>query len=54
MLNLTYLVAEADQLAAEARDARCCDPFAPCRRCLRLRRGVVARRYVLRKAARAA
>ena len=48
MLNLVHLIAEADQLAAQARDARCCDALDPCAACLRLRQGVQARRFVLR------
>ena len=31
---LTSLSSHADQLAAHLRDARCCDPFAPCRPCV--------------------
>jgi hypothetical protein len=48
MLHLVHLIAEADQLAAQARDARCCDALDPCKSCLRLRQAVVARRYLLR------
>ncbi len=48
MRNLVHLTAEADQLAAQARDARCCDALAPCDRCRRLRQAVVARRYLAR------
>lgn len=48
MWNFIYLVAEADQLAAQARDARCCDALDPCQECRRLRRGVVVRRYLVR------
>jgi hypothetical protein len=48
MLELVHLIAEADQLAAQARDARCCDALDPCADCLRLRQAVVARRFVLR------
>ena len=48
MYELVHLVAEADQLAAEARDARCCDPFDPCARCRALRHAVAARRYLVR------
>ena len=48
MLDMVHLVAEADQLAAQARDARCCDALDPCPDCLRLRQEVAARRYVVR------
>lgn len=48
MLELVHLVAEADQLAAQARDARCCDALDPCPACIKLRQAVVARRYVVR------
>ena len=30
MIARSHPVAVADQLAAELRDARCCDPFEPC------------------------
>jgi hypothetical protein len=48
LMALVHLVAEADQLAAQARDARCCDALDPCPECMRLRQAVVARRYVVR------
>jgi hypothetical protein len=48
LLEQVYLVAEADQLAAQARDARCCDALDPCPDCIRLRQAVVARRYLVR------
>jgi hypothetical protein len=48
LLEQVHLVAEADQLAAQLRDARCCDALDPCQDCLRLRDAVVARRHVVR------
>lgn len=48
MVELVHLVAEADQLAAQARDARCCDALDPCPACMQLRQAVLARRFVTR------
>lgn len=47
-LKLVHLVAEADQLASQARDARCCDALDPCPSCLQLRKAVAARRSIAR------
>lgn len=48
MLDLVQMSAEADSLAVEARNARCCDALRPCHRCTALRRNVIARRLVIR------
>lgn len=47
MLDLTDLEREAELLAAQLRDARCCDALQPCYRCSLLRFNVLARRRVL-------
>jgi hypothetical protein len=48
LLELVHLVAEADQLAAKLRDARCCDALNPCPDCVRLRATVLALRRAVR------
>lgn len=48
MLELVEMAVEADRLAEEARNARCCDALRPCRTCMTLRRHVLARRFVIR------
>lgn len=47
MRDLHDLETEAEQLAAELREARCCDALTPCNRCRRLRINVAARRRVV-------
>ena len=47
MLDLTDLEVEAEVLAAQLRDSRCCDALAPCYRCSLLKFNVLARRRVL-------
>jgi hypothetical protein len=47
MLDLVQMAVEADRLAEEARNARCCDALRPCRTCMALRRHVLARRLVI-------
>ncbi len=47
MLDLTDLESEAELLAAQLRDARCCDALRPCYRCSLLKFNVRARRRVL-------
>lgn len=51
MMQVMYLVAEADQLAAQVRDARCCDALDPCPACRALREGVMVRRHIVRTVA---
>ncbi len=48
MLELLDLALEADRLAMQARNARCCDALEPCQRCQMLRQKVRARRLVVR------
>lgn len=48
MLDLVQLARDADSLAAQARNRRCCDALRPCRSCTSLRLGVRARRLILR------
>ncbi|MGZ4505013.1 MAG: hypothetical protein ACXVW3_14060 [Nocardioidaceae bacterium] len=52
MLDLVQLAQDADLLAAQARNRRCCDALRPCRPCRMLRLGVRARRLVIRDAGR--
>jgi hypothetical protein len=47
MLDLVQMAVEADRLAEEARNARCCDALRPCRTCMARRRHVLARRLVI-------
>jgi hypothetical protein len=47
MLDLTDLEFEAEMLAAQLRDARCCDALMPCYRCSLLKYKVLARRRVV-------
>ncbi len=47
MLDLTDLETEAELLAAQLRDARCCDALVPCYRCSLLKFNVLARRRVV-------
>jgi len=47
MLDLTDLETEAELLAAQLRDSRCCDALLPCYRCSLLKFNVLARRRVV-------
>jgi hypothetical protein len=47
MLDLTDLETEAEVLAAQLRDSRCCDALLPCYRCSLLKFNVLARRRVV-------
>lgn len=47
MLDLTDLESEAEMLAAQLRDARCCDALVPCYRCSLLKFNVLARRRIV-------
>lgn len=47
MLDLTDLETEAELLAGQLRDARCCDALLPCYRCSLLKFNVLARRRVV-------
>jgi hypothetical protein len=47
MLDLSDLECEAEQLAEQLRDARCCDALVPCYRCSLLKYNVLARRRVV-------
>jgi len=47
MLDLTHLETEAELLAAQLRDSRCCDALLPCYRCSLLKFNVLARRRVV-------
>lgn len=47
MLDITDLETEAELLAAQLREARCCDALTPCYRCSLLKFNVLARRRVV-------
>lgn len=47
MLDLSDLETEAELLAAQLREARCCDALQPCYRCSLLRSNVLARRRLV-------
>ncbi len=53
MLDLSDLESEAELLASQLRDARCCDALLPCYRCSLLRYNVLARRRVVEVPSRA-
>jgi hypothetical protein len=48
MLDLVQIALDADLLAAQARNRRCCDALRPCPACTSLRLGVRARRIIIR------
>lgn len=49
-MNASHHTAAADQLAAQVRDARCCDALAPCHTCRRLAMTACTHRHLARVA----